>query len=141
MTGWNAITLYVWLGFWPVWLVWEMAILVLRGEQVSAMTISMVAQRVAWRLPSVVYAWYGLAAHWWWNGKSWASWPGALAFWLIMAGLLAWDIVCWGATSKPLLDWPQMMLNLRFPVWYAIIGTLAGHFLFPQSGITPWSGR
>lgn len=121
----NAITLIVFLAFWPVWLAWEIYLLIKRGEGVNVKTLSMVARDRGWQLNSVVYVYCGLAAHFWWTWKS-ATTLGIIVFWGIAGGRLIGDVVLWIAFSDPQRWWH------RNPLYWACFGILAGHFLFPQ---------
>lgn len=141
----------VFLGIWPLWLVLEIVLLVLRAkprpssevvfrrvelgeltpEQAAELllpppkTISMVAK--SWRITTVVYLWAGCAAHWWWNGPTPTTVPGGILFWLIPVGLLVGDILEWKRPDG-FRPW------YRNPLLWLVLGALAGRFLFPQPG-------
>jgi hypothetical protein len=130
------------LGTWVVYLVWELTLLVIRyrdqklGVTNAPRLISGVAKDRAWRWTSLVYAWCSMASHWWWNGPDvFPAWVG-LIFWGIPVCLLAWDI---SELRSDMATWPKWKRYARWPLTWALVGVLAGHFLFPQSGITPWS--
>lgn len=131
----DAATLWVWLGFWPVWLGYEIFLLIKRGQRVNVRTLSMVARDKGWALSSAVYLWNGLASHWWVPGLSWATVPGSAAFWLIAVALAIWDGALWG---RPTWAWPAWQRWARFPALVMLAGLLAGWLLFPQRGATPW---
>jgi hypothetical protein len=127
----NTFTLFVFLGFWPAWLVWELVLLRLRalpGDKPK--TISMVARDRGYQLNVVVYLWGGLATHFWWLGSTWATVPGAIAFWVLPLLLLVADIVLW---NWPRESWPPWLRFARQPLLWLVVGALAGRFLFPQS--------
>jgi hypothetical protein len=130
----DDITLLVFLGFWPVWLVWELVLLWLRsrpGEKPK--TISMVARDRGHHLSSVAYLWGGLATHFWWPSEAWATVPGSVAFWVVALGLVVWDVDLW---RMPVWAWPRWLVRVRAPLLWLILGGLAGRFLFPQRGIS-----
>jgi hypothetical protein len=138
----DQITLIVWLSMWPVFLIWEIILLLMRGAGWAEMPalISMVAREYGWSLSAVVYVWFGLGAHFWWNAS--ARYPGvwdtitALSFWLICVALLVWDIVLW---RSDFTAWPTALRWARWPVAWMVAGALSGRFLFPQVGRVPWN--
>lgn len=126
----DTITLWVFLCFWPPWLVWELVLLALRRKSgAPPKTISMVARDRGWHLSSVVYLWGGLATHFWWPAQ-WATVVGSALFWGIAVALLAWDVYLW---RHEVWAWPTWRRRLRQPLLWLVIGALAGHFLFPQA--------
>ena len=142
MSALNRITLWIFLGFWPVWLVWEIALLIMRGAGVAQLPslISMVARDRGWSLSSVVYLWFGLGAHFWANTDK--VYPGAtntilsISFWVIAVALLVWDITLW---RTDFVMWSPVLRWFRWPVAWMIAGALSGRFLFPQAGRAPWN--
>jgi hypothetical protein len=137
----DNITLGIFVGFWPVWLVWECVLLILRGAHPHELPglISMVARDRGWSLTCVVYLWSGLAAHFWVNagGRYAGAWDAvaAVSFWLIAVVLLAWDVALW---RSDFVVWSPALRWARWPVAWMLFGTLSGRFLFPQIGRVPW---
>lgn len=130
----NAITLAVLLAPWALFLVWEIYVLVRRGQDKRVKTISMVARDYGHRLSSLVYAWGFMAAHWWWPSTFYAApWASVLG-WVVLVLLLIQDVFCW---SHPRAEWPVWLKVQRHPVVILVAGLLAGVFLFPQMGV-PW---
>lgn len=141
----DTITFCVWMGMWPVWLIWEIVLILLRkwwrpkdGARQLVMLISMVARDRGWQLNSVVYTWFGLGAHFWWNAAAWGpAWMG-VCFWAGVVILFVCDIANWNS-DVPRADWPKWRRWVRYPLLWMVVGTLAGRILFPQSGPTPWN--
>ncbi len=133
----NQITFWVFLSFWPVWLLWEIALLIMRGQGWAEIpdTISMVARDRGWHVSSVVYLLGGLATHFWWNSRKWASVAGSIIFWVVVLGLLGQDIYLWNSAYE---TWPIWLRIERWPLMWLGLGSLAGRFLFPQRGVMPW---
>jgi len=135
----DDFTFVVWTGFLPVWLVVELVILWRRAKRgLPTRTISMVARDRAWQLTAVVFFWCAMPIHWW-VPIGWGTTPGYVAFWVLQALLLAWNITMWRRTAKPLAEWPRWLRWVNWPVWYIPAGALAAALLFPQSGVVPWS--
>jgi hypothetical protein len=130
----DTVTLIIFLSFWPVWMIWELILLWFRSDGQPVKTISMVAQGMGYRSSALVYLWSGLATHFWWPGPSWASVPGAVAFWVIALLLILEDLFLLIAKIRQpddLIWWAKVQ---RAPPLLMAIGALAGHFLFPQRG-------
>lgn len=133
----NAITLVVFLAFWPAWLVWELVLLVRRANDVPdkpiTKLISMVARDIGPKASSVVYLWSGLGAHFWWTGQ---PYPGAadviaaVLFWVLAVVLGVWDLTLL-KTDRAL--WSRTLTVVRSPLVWLVVGLLAGRFLFPQA--------
>lgn len=132
----DLVTLGVWLGYRLPWLVWELYLLRRRGQRIMVRTISQVAQRRAWQLNAVVYCDAGLLSHLWWNTATWEGtfWTG-LIFWLAIPALLVRDVLDWRTPRALYTRWQRWT---RWPLGWAVVGILAGHFLFPQVGPAPW---
>jgi hypothetical protein len=132
----DAITFGVWLAIWPVWLLWELVLLVLRGSSIRVQTISMVARDKGWLFSSVVYSWCGLASHFWIPHASWNP-PhpiGYALFWLVALSLGVEDAILWG--SDP-MAWSKSLRWRRHPALVMAAGLLLGWLLFPQRGEWP----
>lgn len=131
----DTLTLCIFLSFWPVWLAWELFLIWRRRQPGPKLKlISMVARDRGWQLSSVVYTWNGLAAHFWWTGDTYATVWGSVLFWAIGVMLLVEDVVLW---NRPVVTWPKWLRFQRWPLAIMALGLLAGHFLFPQIGLTP----
>jgi hypothetical protein len=131
----DSVTLWVFLAFWPVWLTWELILIVRNEVEVKsashgALLLSQIARQRGWQFNSVVYCWLGLGAHFWWNGPDVVSpdWLGTVLFWLIAVALVATD-----AYRKYIgfYDWIAQPWYRR-PLLWAVIGIGAGRVLFPQ---------
>jgi len=133
----DTVTFLIWVGFLPLWLLWECAVLLLRSREYRARTISMVARDRAWQLTSVVFFWCAMPVHWW-IPIGWGSTAGGVAFWTIQAALLVWNVATWRRTSQPLAWWPPWLRWVNWPVWYLVAGPVAAAVLFPQNGAVPW---
>lgn len=134
----DKITLWVFIGFWPLWFIWEMALLIMRGTPGGEFpeTISMVARDRGWHMAAIVYLWGGLATHYWWPTNTWATVPGSIIFWGIALLLLVQDVVLWNSDVS---TWAKWLLWQRWPLMWLFVGLLSGRFLFPQRGQFPWS--
>jgi hypothetical protein len=122
----DTVTFWVFVGFWPAWLVWELVLLRLRAtDPEKPKTISMVARDIGWKMNVLVYLWSGLGSHYWWNGSTYATVLGAAVFWGVAAALLVEDFARYllGRTERP---WH------RSPLLWLVLGAFSGHFLFPQ---------
>jgi hypothetical protein len=126
----DTLTLWIWLGVWPVLGAWELVLLVLRWRGRKVRTISMVAKDRGPHLTSIVYAWTAIPAHWWWNAPRWGPDWLAVAFWVIPVALLGWDIWTWREDAA---SWPRWKRWTRHPLPWMAAGLLAGRFLFPQA--------
>lgn len=132
----DTVTFWVWVGFWPAWIAWELVLLRLRalpGDKPK--TISMVARDRGWQLNSVVYAFGGLTTHFWWPSPHWGSVVGGVAFWVALLVLFGVDVALWPFSPERA---PRWALWARWPLLWLVVGALAGRFLFPQPGIVPW---
>lgn len=127
----DTLTLAILLFPWALWLGWEIYLLVRRGQGVRVATISMVARDRAVHLCSVIYAWGGMAAHWWWPGANHATVAGSVVFWIALVGFLIQDIVLWRTQAQ---WWPLWLQWQRKPILILALGFIAGKFLFPQKG-------
>lgn len=127
----NTITLVVFLSVWPFWLAWELVLLWKRSKDgPSTKTISMVARDFGRKCCSIEYVWAGLSTHFWWTAETYAGPIGTVAFWVIAAVLVAWDVAVWLA---PAAAWHPFFLRARNPLLWLVAGALAGRFLFPQA--------
>jgi hypothetical protein len=128
----DKLTFWIFAGFWPIYLVWELILLVLRGHNPSVDLISMVARDRAYQMNCLAFTWCGLAAHFWINWKHLPQWDGLLpniVFWLLVVGAVALDILLW---KHPYSGLPFWLRVFRFPGTQVLLGLLAGAFLFPQ---------
>ncbi len=123
------MTLCVLLSPWPIWLVWEIYLLIRRAQPgPKVKTISMVARDVRHHTSSVIYLTSGMAMHWWapWRQAGVAE---SIAFWAIALGLLVWDLAL---RNRPVATWPTWLIVARDPPLWLLVGGLAGFLLFPQ---------
>ena len=129
----DTITKWVVIGPWALWLVWEIALLILRGNGHDVKTISMQAKDLgAGGLTAIVFAWFGLGSHYWitWTRPTWSfPWLGVV-FWALLVGFLAMDIF----THWNVVNWPAWMRWVRYTPIVAAFGILCGWALFPQRG-------
>lgn len=118
---------------WPLWLIWEIILLIWRGKGWDVDTISMVAKDRALQLSSLPFIWGGMAGHWWFTWKvPWTYSPvPPITFWALVVGCLVWDILLW---STPYGSLPWALRLVRWPGMMLFLGLLAGAFLFPQRG-------
>lgn len=131
-------------GIWPLYLIWETFLLLKRKywdarDGSKPQLISGEAKTRGWQLNSIVYVWSGMAAHWWWNAPGWGTALTGVLFWALSVTLLVFDIFVWKRWGAPSLAWPRWLRWVRFPAWWMTAGILGGRFLFPQSGLLPWS--
>lgn len=128
----DKVTFWIFAGLWPVYFVWEIILLLLRGHNPSVDLISMVARDRSYQMNCLVFTWCGLAAHFWMNWKHlpWGENPiPAVLFWLLVAGTVVLDWLLWLTPYEKLtLAWRVW----RFPGTQALLGLLAGFLLFPQ---------
>ncbi len=124
-----AVTYY---GLWALLLMWEAVALILRAQGHRVGTISMVARDQGWNAVVIPYLWGGMASHWWFPATRAGGAATSVAYWLIAVGLLAWDVSRWGAPASGLMLW------LRFPFMWLVVGFVAAGLLFAQTGVAPW---
>lgn len=130
-------TYVVFVSMWPIYLLWEIALLLLRGKGIHVDTISMVARDRAYQMNSMVFAWCGLAAHYWLNWYKYPTWESpipAVIFWLLVAGTLTADILLW---EHPYSQLPSLVRAFRAPRVQVFWGMACGFLLFPQPGRWP----
>ncbi len=135
----NDLTFILSVFFLPIWLVWELTLLWLRGKgHVSADTghlagtISMVMRDRAYQMNAIPFFWSAMTAHWWVNWFDRPVWDvpyPAIAFWLLLAATLGLDIYLWH-TPYPTLE--SLVKVFRAPMVQVGLGFLAAYFLFPQ---------
>lgn len=133
----DDITFGVWLSRYPVWLALELFLLWLRGQHISVGTISIVARNRGRQLTASVFFDTAIPVHLW-APIGWASRWGTVAFWMLLALLLVWNVIRWRKTARPLEQWPRWERWLNWPAWYLVAGPLAAAVLFPQNGWVPW---
>lgn len=132
----NTVTFVVFVGFWPIWLGWEMVLLYLRGKGMHVLTISMVARDRARSFAVFPFCWSGLLAHFWLNWYHTEVWRSAIPpilFWLLVATTLCVDVVLL-RLKRSYADLPGWARTLRHPALQVLLGLCAGYFLFPQHG-------
>lgn len=129
--GIDKATFWIFIGFWPIYIVWELILLYMRSVHPSVDLISMVARDRSYQLTAMAFAWGSLAAHFWMN---WREVPmdspvlGVLFFGLI-AAVLASDLLLWKTAYESLPLWARVV---RFPGTMLLLGLLNGFLLFPQ---------
>lgn len=130
----DRFTFWLFVGFWPVWLVWELVLVKLRGHDPSVDLISMVARDRAYQLTALAFVWGSLAAHFWanWRHLPWSSPAPAVAFWILIALACVWD---WRLWEVPYATMPLWTRVVRFPGVMLFLGLLNGFLLFPQRGM------
>jgi hypothetical protein len=133
----NLVTFWVLLLALPVLGIWQTALLIMRGAGWKEIPylISMVARDHGHNLNSLVYAWCGLAAHWWWNAKGGSTTFGAVTFWVLLLALIVWDVSLWRTNPDA---WPVWIQRVRQPEVWMVVAVLSGRFLFPQADRMPW---
>jgi len=138
----NGITFLVSVFFLPIWLVWELVVLLwLRPRGVAidghlAGTISMIMQQRAYQLNIIPFFWASMTAHWWFNWLRHRVWDvpyPAIAFWVFLAGTLAADIVLWNTAYQQLPEWAKVY---RAPMVQCALGFMLAYFLFPQQALS-----
>ncbi len=130
----DSVTFWIFFGFWPIWIIWELVLLKLRGGNTSVDLISMVARDRAYQMASIAFAWGSLAAHFFANWRELPPWYGivpSLSFWILLAAVLVWDIFLWNTPYAQLSGWIRFV---RFPGTMLFLGLLNGFLLFPQKG-------
>lgn len=133
----DNLTFWVWVGFVPVWLAWELLLLRWRATKELGgipRTISMIARDRGWQLSSMVYLWCGLASHFWIPSKAYAHPVAGVAFWAVGVALLGWDFSLAGTDRAA---WPKWQRWARFPALVVALGFACGWLLFPQKGELP----
>ena len=135
----DNITFFVFIGFWPIYLIWEIALLWIRERGISVDLISMQARDRGYQFNTIVVLWFSMPVHFWVNWYRTSTWGTpipSILFWLFVAGTLTLDIVLWqrGMLYDQL---PQWLQNYRFPLTQAILGMVLVYFLFPQKGVLP----
>ena len=129
----DKVTVWLFVGFWPIWLVWEFVLLKLRGANPSVDLISMVARDRGYQFTAMVFAWGSLAAHYWanWRDLPWETPIPAVTFWVLLVLACVWDFFLW---NTPYATLPLWMRIVRFPGTMLFLGLLNGFLLFPQRG-------
>jgi hypothetical protein len=140
----DNITFIITVFFLPVWLVWELTLLWLRGSgYVSGdqlvRTISMVMRDRAYQFNVLPFFWSAMAAHWWANWLRTATYDSpapAVAFWLLVAANLVLDLLLMSTPYYSLAPWLKVA---RAPMIQLALGFIAAYFLFPQRAPQgPW---
>ncbi len=132
----NDLTFLVTVFYLPIWLVWEVVVLKIRGAVgVDVGTISTVMRERAYRLNCIPFFWAAMTAHWWYNWLRHptydAPWP-AVAFWLMVAGTLALDVALWNHPYPTLTGWVKVF---RVPMVQCTLGFVSAYLLFPQRAL------
>ena len=129
----NDFTFAFILGFWPIWIVWEVALLFIKGSTPSVGLISNVARDRGYQMACLAFAWGSLAGHFWvnWRVLPWGGWIPGLIFFSLIAAVLAWDIALW---NVPYASLPWVVRFFRFPAIMLVVGLLNGFLVFPQQG-------
>lgn len=127
-----ALTYY---GPWVLFLFWEICALILRAQGHRVGTISMVARDHGWAAVVVPFLWGGMASHWWWPSEHAGGAITSVLFWLIGVALFVWDL---SSMQRGVESYSPVLLWLRFPFAWCVIGFICGGLLFPQTGIAPW---
>lgn len=129
----DNITFFLTFFFFPIWLVWELVLLYLRGKGFSADLISMEAREQGYRLNVIPFVWSALMAHFWFNWARPYSVPyPAIAFWLFVAFTLYLDYRFWGVPYSTLTGFTRIY---RWPGFQAGLGLVLGFLLFPQRDV------
>lgn len=91
-------------------------------------TVSMALRDNRHRLTGIVFAMSGMVTHWWF--PTFPTWTvGAVVFWVLALGLLAWDVAWW---KRPVGTWPRWAQTVKDSRWWVLAGLVAGLTLFPQ---------
>lgn len=130
----DKVTFWIFFGIWPIWLIWELILIKLRGQNPSVDLISMVARDRGYQFTAMVFAWGSLAAHYWanWRNLPWDNPIPAISFWLLIVLACIWDYFLWNTPYVNLHLWIRIV---RFPGTMLFLGLLNGFLLFPQRGI------
>lgn len=131
----DKFTFWLVIGFWPIWIVWELILLKLRGSNPSVDLISMVARDRSYQMASLAFAWGSLAGHFWmnWRDLPWHSPVLGVLFFALIAAVLVWDVTLWSVPYET-LHWSARLV--RFPGTMLILGLLNGFLVFPQRGVS-----
>jgi hypothetical protein len=129
----DKLTFWLFIAFLPIWLVWELVLIKMRGANPSVDLISMVARDRGYQFTAMVFAWGSLAAHYWvnWRHLPWESPIPAIMFWVLMLAACVWDYFLWHTPYSTLPFWMRVV---RWPGTMLFLGFLNGVFLFPQKG-------
>jgi hypothetical protein len=130
----NNITFWIFFGFWPIWIIWELALLIMRGHSPSVGLISMIARDRAYQFSFIPLAWGSLAAHFWANWHvlpPWDGWWCGVIFFGLLVACAGWD---WYLIDTPYDQMGFFMRLLRWPGNMLLLGLLNGIFVFPQRG-------
>ena len=129
----DNVTFWIFFGFWPLWLVWELVLLYLKGKGVNADLISQEARQRGYQLTVIPFIWSALMAHFWFNWeRAYSVAYPAVIFWVFVAFTLFLDYHFWNTPYNTLTGWLRVY---RWPGSQAILGLLMGLLLFPQRDI------
>jgi hypothetical protein len=128
----NNFTFWLVIGFWPIWIIWELVLLILRGHDPSVGLISMVARDRSYQMASLAFAWGSLAGHFWanWRDVPWDGWYFGVSFFLLILLVFIWDVSLWNTAYASLPYWVRVA---RFPGVMLFLGLLNGFLVFPQT--------
>lgn len=129
----DNVTFWMWFGVWPLWLIWELVLIVLDRNGVKVDLISQEARERAYQLNVIPFVWGAMASHWWLN---WArpyvvAYP-AVIFWGLVGSTFVLDVVMWNTTYNTLSGWFRVF---RWPGTQMLLGLVLGLVLFPQRDI------
>jgi uncharacterized protein YacL len=136
----NDITFLISVFFLPIWLVWELVILLwLRPQGVQtdgglAKTISMIMQQRAYIFTCIPLFWASMMAHWWFNwirNPVWKVPAPSIIFWSFVGLTLIVDVILWrsGIGFSSLPSWAK---GYRAPMVQCLVGIVMAYLLFPQ---------
>jgi hypothetical protein len=135
----DNLTFFIFVAFWPVYLIWEIALFVMRGKGMNVDLISMEARDRGYQFNTLVVLWFALPVHFWVNwyrpampNMLWAT----IVFWVFIAATLTFDLIL---LNRGIMydQLPQALQIYRWPLTQAVLGVLAAYFLFPQRGVLP----
>lgn len=128
----DNVTFWVFVGFLPLWIVWELIVLKMHGQDPNVDLISMVARDRAYQFTALAFAWGSLAAHFWvnWRDTPWHTPVVGVLFFVLMAAVALWD---WSLWTTPYATLPYWLRVVRFPGVMLFLGLLNGAFIFPQA--------